>query len=97
MRSRLLGIGEDYDDGIERLNYHPDLLPPQECADNESAKNSSLLAKSGDIVKVLKVAQNALPNATRKTQASVAALLFTRTMARQTQESSSHCRSVLVE
>ena len=28
--SRLMGIGEDYDDDIERLNTHPDLLPSQE-------------------------------------------------------------------
>ena len=30
MRGRLMGIGEDYDDDIERRNTHPDLLPSQE-------------------------------------------------------------------
>ena len=27
MRGRLMGIGENYDEDIERLNTHPDLLP----------------------------------------------------------------------
>ena len=29
MQDRLMGIGEYYDDDIERLNTHPDLLPLQ--------------------------------------------------------------------
>ena len=36
MRSLLMGIGKDYNDDIERLNTHPDLLPSQECAENVS-------------------------------------------------------------
>ena len=31
MRGRLMGIGEDYYDEIERMNTHPYLLPSQEC------------------------------------------------------------------
>ena len=92
---RLIGIGEGYDDDIDRLNTHPDLLPSQECADNVSAEETSVLEKAGYIVKVLRVAQNALPNATKKTQAAVEALLLNRIMARQTWELSSHCRSIL--
>ena len=80
MRGRMMGIGEYYDDDIDSLNTHPDLLPSQECSDNVSAKYASVLVKVGAIVKVIEVAQNALPNATRKTQATVAALLLTRTM-----------------
>ena len=34
MHGYLMGIGEDYDDDIERLNTHLELLPSQECADN---------------------------------------------------------------
>ena len=67
MCGRLMGISEDYDDGIERLDTHPDLLPSQECVDNVSAEDASVLAKSGAIVKVFEVAQNALPDATKKT------------------------------
>ena len=40
MRRRLMGIGEDYDDDVERLNNHPDLLPSQECADNVSDEDA---------------------------------------------------------
>ena len=95
IHGRLMGIGEDYDDDIEKFNNHPDLLTSQECADHVSAENTSVLVKVEDIVKVLEVSQNALPNATNKTQADVAAFLFTITMAQQTRESSSRCRSVL--
>ena len=63
--------------------------------DNVPDEDASVLAKSGAIVKVLEVAHNALPNATKKTQAAVAAFLFTRTITRQTLESSSRFRSVL--
>ena len=95
MRGRLMGISEDYDDEIERRNTHLDLLPSQECDVNVSAKDLSVIKKSGAIVKVLAVVKSALTNATKKTQAAVAALLLTRTMARRTQGSSSHRRSVL--
>ena len=77
-----MGIGEDYNDDIERLNNHPYLLPSQECADKVSAEDASVLAKSRTTVKIIEVVQNELPNATRKTQAAVADLLFTRMMAR---------------
>ena len=80
MCGRLMGIVEDYDDDIEKLNTHLDLLPSQECMDNVSAEDASVLAKPGAIVKVFEVAQNALPNATKKTQAAVAASLFTITV-----------------
>ena len=58
VRDRLMGIGEDYDDDIERLNTHPDPLLLQECVDNVSAKDASVLAKARAIVKVLLVAKN---------------------------------------
>ena len=80
MRGRLMGIGEDYADEIERRDTHPNLMPSRECAVNVSAKDKSVLTKSVDIVKVLVVAKDALLNANKKTQASVAALLITRTM-----------------
>ena len=84
MCGRLMGIGEDYGDDIERLNTHPDLITSQECADNVSDEDASVLSKAGAIVKVLEVDHNTLPNATTKTQAAVAAFLFTITMARLT-------------
>ena len=84
MRSCLMGISEYYDYNIERLNTHSDLIPSKECADNVSAEEASVRAKSGAIIKVLEVAQNTLHNSTKKTQAAVEALLFTRTMAQQT-------------
>ena len=83
IRGRLMGIDEYYDDGFERLNTHQNLLPSQECAYRVSEKDASVLVKAAAIVKVLKVLQNALPNATNKNQAPVADFLFTRTMAQQ--------------
>ena len=79
----LIGIGDDYDDDIERLNTNPELLPSQQCADNFSAEDASVLAKAGAIVKLIEVDHNAFPNATKKTQAAVAVLLLTRMMARR--------------
>ena len=95
MHGCLMGIGEYYDDDIESLNANPDLLPSQECKDNVSAEDASVLAKAQAIVKVLDVAHNSFPSATKKNQAAVAALLLTRTTSRQTRASSSHYRSVL--
>ena len=43
MRGRQMGIGEDYDDEIERQNTQPYLLPSQECEINVSAKDASVL------------------------------------------------------
>ena len=48
-----------------------------------SAEDASVLAKAGAIVKVLEVDQNALCDATKKTQAAVAVMLLTRMMARR--------------
>ena len=84
MRGHLMVIVEEDDDDIERLNTHPNLLPSQECIDNVSAEDASVLVKVVDIVKDLEVAHNALPNATKKTQSSVAALLSPKTLARRT-------------
>ena len=84
MRGHLMVIVEEDDDDIERLNTHLDLLPSQECADNVSAEDASVITKTGAIVKFIEVAQKAFLNATKKTQYVVAALLFTRTMAGQT-------------
>ena len=53
-----------------------------------------MLAKAGAFRKVMAVAQAGLPNATRKTQVAVATLVL-KTMARQTDKSSSRHRSVL--
>ena len=64
MRGRLMGIVEDYGDDIERLNTHQGLIPSQECEDNVSAEDVSVLAKSGAIVEVLYIAQNSFPNST---------------------------------
>ena len=51
MRDCLMGIGEDYDNDIERLNTHPDVLPSHECADNFLAEDSSVLAKQEILLK----------------------------------------------
>ena len=79
-----MGISEYCDDYIERRNNHPDLLPSQECEVNVSAKDVSVLTKAGAIVKFLAVAKSALPNATKKTQADVTALLLTKIMEQRT-------------
>ena len=84
MRGRLMSIGEDYDDDIERRNTHPDLLPSQECAVKVSAEDVSVLTKSCAIVKVIAVAKAALLNDNKKTNDAVAALLLTIMMARRT-------------
>ena len=82
---------------MERQDTHPDLLPSQECVVNVSAEDASVLTKSGATVKVLAVAMVALANATKKTQASIAALLLNITIAKRTRESSSHLKSMLVD
>ena len=92
----MIGVDENYDDDIEKQNIHSDLLPqePQECATTVSEETEKMLAKAGAFRKVMAVTQTGLPNDTRKTQVVVAALLL-KTMARRTDKSSSHCRSVL--
>ena len=96
MRSRLMGVDENYDDYIEKQNTHPDLLPQesQECTTTVSEETKKMLAEAGAFRKVMVVTQAGLPNATRKTQVAVAALVL-KTMARRTDKSSSHIRSVL--
>ena len=96
MRARLMGVDENYDDDVERKNTHPDLLPQesQECATTVSEETKKMLAKAGAFRKVMAVAKAGLPNAIRKTQVAVAALVL-KTMARQTYKSSSHRRNVL--
>ena len=91
-----MGVDENYDDDIEKQNTHPDLLPQesQECATTVSEETKKTPYKAGEFLKVMAVTQAVLTNATRKTQVAVAALVL-KTMARQTDKSSSHRRSVL--
>ena len=91
-----MGVDENYDDDVEKQNTHPDLLPQesQECATTVSEETKNMLAKAGAFRKVMAVAQAGLPNATRKTQVAVAALVI-KTMAIRTGNFSSHRRSVL--
>ena len=96
MRARFMGVDENYDDDIENQNTRPYLLPreSQECATTVSEETKKMLAKSGAFRKVMEITQAGLTNATRKMQVAVAALVL-KTMARQTDKSSSHRRSVL--
>ena len=96
MRARLMGVDENYDNDIEKHNTHPDLLPQesQACATTVSEETKKMLAKAAAFRKVIAVTQAGLTNATSKTQVAVAALVL-KTMARRTEKSSSHCRSVL--
>ena len=96
MRARLMVVDDNYDGDIEEQNTHPDLLPQesQECATTVSEETKKILDKDGAFRKVMSVTQAGIPNATRKTQVAVAALVL-KTMARGTDKSSSHRRSVL--
>ena len=69
-------IDDNYDDDIEGQNTHPNLLPPesQECATTVSTEDKMVLAKAGDIGKVMAVTKAGLPNVTRKHQVTVVAL-----------------------
>ena len=89
-----MGVAENYDDDVERQDTRPDLLPQeaQECAISKQTKD--LLHKAGAIRKMVAAARRTLPKATNQTHVAVAAVLL-RSMARQTQESSSHRSSVL--
>ena len=91
-----MGVDENYDDDIEKQNTHPDLLPQesQECANTVSEETKKILAKAREFRKVTEVTQSGLPNATRQTQVAVDTLVLN-TMARRTNKSSSHRRSVL--
>ena len=90
-----MGVDENYYDDIEKKNTHPDLLPQesQECATTVSKETKKMLVKAGAFRKVMAVTQAGLTNATRKTQVAVAVLVL-KTMARRTDKSSSHRRSV---
>ena len=83
-----MGVAENYDDDVERQDTHPDLLP------QDSQETKDLLHKAGAIRTMVAEARKTLPKATKQTQVAVAALLL-RSMARRTQESSSHRRSLL--
>ena len=77
MRARLMGISENYDDKIERLNTPSDLQLPQDCAvPTISTKDASALTKVGTLVKALVIATMALPKSPKMTQFAVAALLI---------------------
>ena len=90
-----MGVDENYHDDIERLATHPYLLlqEAQECGISD--ENKELLHKAGAICTLMAAAKNSLPIATRNTQIAVAALLLLKLMARGTQKSTSHRRSVL--
>ena len=89
-----MGVAENYKHDVERQDTHPDLLPQeaQECAILQETKD--LLHKARAIRTMVAVARRTLPKVTKQTQVAVAAVLL-RSMARRTQESSSHRRSVL--
>ena len=89
-----MGVPEDYDDDVEHQNTHVDLLPKeaQECAISQEAQD--LLHKAGAMRTLMTSTKKSLPNATRKTQVAVAALLL-QSMIKRTKQSSSHRRSVL--
>ena len=91
-----MGVDENYDDDIEKQNTYPDLLPQesQECATTVSEETKNIPDKSGAFHKLMTFTQAGLPNATRGTHVAVAALVL-KTMARQTDKSSSHRRSAL--
>ena len=90
-----MGVDENYHDNLEHLATHPDLLPQeaQECGISD--ENKELLHKAGAICTLMAATKNSIPTATRNTQTAVAALLLLKSMARGTQKSSSHRRSVL--
>eukprot|EP00957_Ditylum_brightwellii_P051241 3884996-Ditylum_brightwellii.AAC.2 len=89
-----MGIDEDYHNDIERENTHPTLLPQEaeECGISDETRE--VLRKSGAICTLLAAAKTSLPDVQRNTQVAIAALLLMKSMAKGTQESSFHCRSV---
>eukprot|EP00957_Ditylum_brightwellii_P026115 1974560-Ditylum_brightwellii.AAC.1 len=91
----LQGTDEDYHDDLERENTHSTLLPQeaQECGISDETRE--VLRKAGVIRTLLAATKTSLPDVQRNTQTTVAQLLLTNPMVRGTQESSSHCRSVL--
>ena len=89
-----MGVAENYDDDVERQDTHPYLLPQEAHECEISQETKELLHKAGSIRTMVAAVRRTLPEATRQTQVAVAALLL-RSMARRTQELSSHRRSVL--
>ena len=45
-RGQLMSVPEDYDDKIEHLNTHPDLLPPFDDEDKLLERDSAVLVKA---------------------------------------------------
>ena len=90
-----MGIDENYHDDLEHENTHPTLLPQEahECGVSDETKE--VLRKAGAVRTLLAATKTGLPDVRRNTQAAVAALILMKVMARGTQESSSHRRSVL--
>ena len=90
-----MGVDENYHDDLECQATHPSMLPQeaQEC--KISDKNRELLRKSGAICTLMAATKTSIPKATMNTQTAVAALLLLKLMARRTQKSSSHRRSVV--
>ena len=80
--------------GMCNFSQHADLLPKeaQECAISQEAQD--LLHKAGALRTLMAATKKSLPNAKRKTQVAVAALLL-HSMTKRTKRSSSHRRSVL--
>eukprot|EP00957_Ditylum_brightwellii_P157336 11975053-Ditylum_brightwellii.AAC.1 len=95
MQACLMGIDEDYHNNIERENTHHTLLPQeaQEC--RISDETMEVLRKARAIWTLLVVTKTSLIDVQRSMQAAIAALLLMKLTAKGTQESSSHCRSVL--
>jgi hypothetical protein len=62
-RGQLMNVSEEYDDEVERLNTHPDLLPPAEDTKELLRKNTAVLIKA--------LTSKALP---RDTKAAVKAI-----------------------
>ena len=92
MRARLMGIDENYHDDLERE-------PLTQRYYHRNHRRAELMTKQrrycARICTLLAATKTGLSDVQRKTQAAVAALIFMRSMARGTQESSSHRRSVL--
>ena len=76
MRARLMGVDADYDDSVERQNAYPDLLLQEAQEYVILEESGALLHKVSDFCKMMAARKTSLPEATKKTQASVVALLL---------------------
>ena len=45
-RGQLMNVSQDYDDDVERLNTHPDLLPPAEDTEKLLKEDRAVLVKA---------------------------------------------------